>query len=411
MKKLILLLLVFTGMVSTASAKVIYIQDSWNFKNENLKDFCVHMWGGSTATTYPGTYLISGGTVNVATATVDNETDDNKTYYKVDLGNNTGFKVNNNKQGYSEDKNTGDLNTADYDDGGFYKIVSDNGMKLQKVEVYTYNFTVTTPAVWSSVVKIYLWNKSNDASITETFPGTTMTRDGSDGTKWTYECFSTQSSLGLILTNYWGDGYRQSGNKNTLPGNYSYYIEDNESTIVPYEVVTTNASGYCTYVNSNPLTISSATAYYATDNNDGSATAHAITNPAASTPMLIKGTSSTTYQFAVANSGTDYSSTNAFVKGDGTAPNSAEYNYILKGDQFYRSDGNTNTVAPNKAYLHLSVAASARPLIFEDEDITGINAISTVNAENGAYYNLQGVKVANPAKGLYIHNGKKIIVK
>lgn len=31
--------------------------------------------------------------------------------------------------------------------------------------------------------------------------------------------------------------------------------------------------------------------------------------------------------------------------------------------------------------------------------------------EEGAYFNLQGIKVANPSNGLYIRNGKKVIVK
>ena len=96
MKKLITLLILFVGMVSTVSAKVIYIQDTWNFKNENKKDFCVHMWGGSTETSFPGVYLIQGGVIKVETAIVSNETNDNQRYYKVDLGNNTSFNVNNN---------------------------------------------------------------------------------------------------------------------------------------------------------------------------------------------------------------------------------------------------------------------------------------------------------------------------
>ena len=31
--------------------------------------------------------------------------------------------------------------------------------------------------------------------------------------------------------------------------------------------------------------------------------------------------------------------------------------------------------------------------------------------EDGDYYTLQGVKVENPTKGIYIKNGKKVIIK
>lgn len=43
---------------------------------------------------------------------------------------------------------------------------------------------------------------------------------------------------------------------------------------------------------------------------------------------------------------------------------------------------------------------------------TGINAIKSENAvKNNVYYNLSGQKVSKPGKGLYICNGKKVIVK
>lgn len=55
-------------------------------------------------------------------------------------------------------------------------------------------------------------------------------------------------------------------------------------------------------------------------------------------------------------------------------------------------------------------------LIFDDidfGDITGINNVMTDGngVNDNAYYTLQGVRVAKPVQGLYIHNGKKIIVK
>lgn len=209
--------------------------------------------------------------------------------------------------------------------------------------------------------------------------------------------------------------------------NYSRYVititpyhNNIYMVVTAYEKATTNAYGYCTYVNTNPLTIPASTAYYATDDNDGSATAHAIENPAANTPMLIKGKASTTYYFDVAASGTDYSGTNAFKQGSGSAVLSSvlvtegdyNYNYILNGNKFYAANG--MTVAVNKAYLQLSkqadTGANARILTFPDDETAAVHAI-TAEQDNDSYYNLHGVKVAQPTKGLYIHNGKKLIVK
>ena len=43
------------------------------------------------------------------------------------------------------------------------------------------------------------------------------------------------------------------------------------------------------------------------------------------------------------------------------------------------------------------------------------DAVSLVEAEdafiNDTYYTIQGIRVNKPVKGLYIHNGKKILVK
>ncbi len=42
---------------------------------------------------------------------------------------------------------------------------------------------------------------------------------------------------------------------------------------------------------------------------------------------------------------------------------------------------------------------------------TGIDTVKTATPQNGAVYNLQGVRVTNPTKGIYIINGKKVVIK
>ena len=46
----------------------------------------------------------------------------------------------------------------------------------------------------------------------------------------------------------------------------------------------------------------------------------------------------------------------------------------------------------------------------EEYESTGIQNVATESTD-GSYYSLQGIKVENPAKGLYIQNGKKVILK
>ena len=104
---------------------------------------------------------------------------------------------------------------------------------------------------------------------------------------------------------------------------------------------------------------------------------------------------------------------NLFVRGTGAAVESGSgpYNYVLGKHEgkvgFYKAGG--MTVATDKAYLQTTVAAARIDIDF-DGDVT---AIETVKAEkaNNEYFNLAGQRVANPTKGLYIVNGRKVVVK
>ena len=46
-----------------------------------------------------------------------------------------------------------------------------------------------------------------------------------------------------------------------------------------------------------------------------------------------------------------------------------------------------------------------------DNETTGISELKNNSNTDAAYYTLQGVKVAKPVKGIYIHQGKKVIIK
>lgn len=66
-------------------------------------------------------------------------------------------------------------------------------------------------------------------------------------------------------------------------------------------------------------------------------------------------------------------------------------------------------IPAGKAYLEVPAGTSAK-FFGLDGEATGINSVKTAKAD-GAYYTLEGVKTTKPVKGLYIHNGKKIVVK
>ena len=80
--------------------------------------------------------------------------------------------------------------------------------------------------------------------------------------------------------------------------------------------------------------------------------------------------------------------------------------------KFADTGNHAATVPANKAYLQAPAGANARQLtiIFEG-GVTAIEAISTENDDVPAVFNLSGQQVKNPDKGLYIINGKKVIIK
>lgn len=75
-------------------------------------------------------------------------------------------------------------------------------------------------------------------------------------------------------------------------------------------------------------------------------------------------------------------------------------------------DGKTLNNKANKCYLELDeTTASAKPY-FIIGTITGISNVDTDKpADDGFYYTLSGIRVVNPRGGIYIKNGKKVIIK
>lgn len=69
-------------------------------------------------------------------------------------------------------------------------------------------------------------------------------------------------------------------------------------------------------------------------------------------------------------------------------------------------------VSVGHAYLVLPEASAARFYSIQfGGETTGINEVNAAAKADGAYYTLQGVKTSKAAKGIYIHNGKKVVIK
>ena len=79
------------------------------------------------------------------------------------------------------------------------------------------------------------------------------------------------------------------------------------------------------------------------------------------------------------------------------------------GAGFYKLSA-SGTIGANKAYL---VSGAGAPEFFSfDGNTTSINEVrGKMEDVSGEYYDLQGRRVSQPTKGLYIVNGKKVVIK
>ena len=104
------------------------------------------------------------------------------------------------------------------------------------------------------------------------------------------------------------------------------------------------------------------------------------------------------------------------IKIEETDGDKTNYYLSAKDGTFVSVNGSAN-IGKNKAYLQLptSVFGGTRSIgiSYDDEDgTTSIKGLTPVLSEGeGEWYTLQGQRVAKPGKGLYIKNGKKVVIK
>ncbi len=192
----------------------------------------------------------------------------------------------------------------------------------------------------------------------------------------------------------------------------------------PTATVPLNKYGFATYCSVNPIDFSKAEGYTAwrVSGIDGNAITFAkITGTIKGGQGVLlynkdadgENTSSATIYFA--DGTTEFSASENKLFGT-TAPTYVAANdvyYGLKGNEFVPV--NAGTIPAGKALLPADVVGEAKALtfVFKDGDADGIEKMR--NGENetmsNAVYDLSGRRVAKPSRGIYVKNGKKIVIK
>ena len=153
-------------------------------------------------------------------------------------------------------------------------------------------------------------------------------------------------------------------------------------------------------------------AYTVTEIGKTSVTLTNVTAIAKNTPYLLEGDEGT-YSMTIASDAVAAPEDNKLQISDEFTTNGVYVlaNKVIHGVGFYKWDG--GLLGAGRVYLPAPESGDAREFISFDSEATGIENVNREVKDflNGEFFNLNGQRVAQPTKGLYIVNGKKVIIK
>lgn len=138
-----------------------------------------------------------------------------------------------------------------------------------------------------------------------------------------------------------------------------------------------------------------------------------VSNAPKGTPVIIYAEKADTYTLTEIEAATDDVTSNKLQASDGTVTGGNNIYAMAvksKGAGFYKVSESV-TIPAGKAYLVWGDAtANSKEFIPIGGETTGITSITGEDGnDRKVYYNLNGIRVDNPQKGIYIVNGKKVI--
>lgn len=180
---------------------------------------------------------------------------------------------------------------------------------------------------------------------------------------------------------------------------------------------TSNIANVATFSASSPVTFSSdATAYIAINSNDTQVTLSPLNGALAAGQGAIVSKATTGDIYAYVSAEATDSRNNQLVGGGDATKELTDGNYYIfnkKGDDavFSPLNNTSTTLAANKAALK-TATQGGQALTLDFGSVTGINTATTAMPATNATFDLSGRKVSGklPA-GLYIKNGKKLLIK
>ena len=288
---------------------------------------------------------------------------------------------------------------------------------------YTDEATWTAGDITLKTEGKYRWFIANtgtpDLRLYGNTPNSTMVVSAPDGyviTKIDGVSSSLTASTGNINSSTWTGKsqsvtftYASTSSSVTIKSLTVYYSE-------PTISVTMGSEGYMTYCNVGAaLSFEGIKAYKVSAVGETSVTLEEITAAPANTPVILEATEGSHNLSVVASA--DAVGTNKLRTSDGTKTTTdTKIVYALAKKNstvgFYKVQAGVN-VPEGKCYIEVNAPTNPAPefLGFNGETTEIADVRSKMEDVRSDFFDLQGRKVANPTKGLYIVNGKKVVIK
>jgi hypothetical protein len=173
-------------------------------------------------------------------------------------------------------------------------------------------------------------------------------------------------------------------------------------------LVSVGAAGFTTFSSNKAVKMRGVTAYKA-KYEGGSVTLTPVTEVPAGAGVIIEATADY-YKVPVIETASALSDNDLLVSNGSVVAANDEYYALYKGEHgvgFYLVDDGV-TIPAGKAYLQ--IAAAGRSFLGFSDEATAISNVKAETADD-AIYNVAGQRVTKTQKGLYIVNGKKMLVK
>lgn len=212
--------------------------------------------------------------------------------------------------------------------------------------------------------------------------------------------------------------YNASGvvNVNIAPGAYKmatfsseYPLDFTGITAVKAWRITEAADGVLTTSQVTGKVPANTGLFITADTEDASVDVPTVASASAIGTNMLVGVTSETQIFQIDGDNTNYILT--VNKADGTTAATPKFFKVYDdGDATpNETTDDGNTVPAGKAYLQIPTANAARDFFWFDSETTAVKAVKQEQKFDGKVFNLAGQRIANPTKGLYIVNGKKVI--